>query len=190
MTLDLDTAHDYLVISEDLRRVRIGGVPQERPAHPGRFSDSPCVLGSARFTAGRHYWEVDVGGSREWSVGLCREAAPRRGETVLASELGFWTVSCRAGDRLLAGTEEPLELRAPPRLRRLGLFLDVELGIFSFYHVADGSHVFTFPGIPAGEPLRPFFGPAGSSEDGESWLALGPGVPTGPGPGAGQPGEP
>ncbi|XP_054566057.1 ret finger protein-like 4A [Eptesicus fuscus] len=174
MTLDLDTAHNYLVISEDLRRVRIGGDPQGRPAHPGRFNDSPCVLGAARFTSGRHYWEVDVASSREWSVGLCREAAPRQGEVVLSAELGFWTVSCSDGDKFVAGTQPPLGLLVQPRLRRLGLFLDVELETFSFYHAADGSHVFTFPAVAAAEPLRPFFGPAGSSEDGESWLAVCP----------------
>ncbi|CAK6437510.1 unnamed protein product [Pipistrellus nathusii] len=176
VTLDLDTAHDYLVISEDLRRVRIGGDSQERPAHPGRFSDSPCVLGAPRFTSGRHYWEVDVAGSRTWSVGLCREAASRQGDVVLSDERGFWTVIC-SGGRFVAGTQHPRGLLVQPRLRRLGLFLDVDVGTLSFYHVADGSHVFTFPGVPAAEPLRPFLGPAGSSEDGESWLAICPCAP-------------
>lgn len=54
MTLDVDTAHNYLTISEDLQRVRIGDLPQGRRAHPGRFNDSPCVLGSPRFASGRH----------------------------------------------------------------------------------------------------------------------------------------
>ncbi|XP_006085256.1 ret finger protein-like 4A [Myotis lucifugus] len=174
MTLDVDTAHNYLTISEDLQRVRIGDLPQGRRAHPGRFNDSPCVLGSPHFTSGRHYWEVDVGSSRQWNLGLCRESAPRQDEVVLSVELGFWTVSCQDGNQFIAGTEPALGLMVQPRLHRLGLFLDVEMGTFSFYHVADGSHVFTFPAISAGEPLRPFFGPADCTGDAESWLALCP----------------
>ncbi|TEA36323.1 hypothetical protein DBR06_SOUSAS5910062, partial [Sousa chinensis] len=32
------------------------------------------VLGFPLFTSGRHYWEVDVGSSQEWDVGIWKES--------------------------------------------------------------------------------------------------------------------
>ncbi|XP_016073801.1 PREDICTED: ret finger protein-like 4A [Miniopterus natalensis] len=175
MTLDVHTANNYLILSEDLRRVSCGYFEQRRLVHPGRFNWAICVLGSPRFASGRHYWEVDVGTSREWSLGVCTESAPRQGEVLLSSERGFWTVSFRDKDLFSASTEPFTVLLVSPHLHRVAIFLDVEMGTVSFYHVGDGSHVFTFPKISASEPLCPFFGPANPAMDDGSCLTICPG---------------
>ncbi|XP_036919300.1 ret finger protein-like 4A [Sturnira hondurensis] len=175
VTLDVGTAHKDLYISEDLRRVCYGYRQQNRRVCPERFSAALCVLGSPWLTSGQHYWEVDVGTSAEWNLGICKDSVSRHDTVVLSSDCGFWTVSCREKDTFLAGTRPLTELMVSPRLHRVGIFLDCEMGTISFYHVGDGSHIFTFPPISVTEPLRPFFGPGVPEKDGQNFMTLCPG---------------
>nr|XP_026236975.1 ret finger protein-like 4A [Urocitellus parryii] len=172
VTLDVDTAHSHLAISPDLRSVRYAGSAQRGSSGAERF-DSPCVLGSPRLESGRSYWEVDVGTSREWDVGVCADAASRRGPLQLSTEHSFWTVGLRLGKIFAACTEPTTELRLLPRLRRLGILLDAELGVLTFCDVADGGHIFTFTGVTA-RPLRPFFSPANTLPDDRGILRICP----------------
>ncbi|XP_011370623.1 ret finger protein-like 4A [Pteropus vampyrus] len=174
MTLDIDTANKYLVISKDLRQVRCGCFEQKWRAHSERFNYAVCVLGSSRFTSGRHYWEVEVGTSKEWDVGICKESVNRQGIILLSSELGFWTVGLRSTGVFSASTVPLTVLIINPRLHRVGIFLDMNMGTISFYHVGDGSHIFTFPRISTAEPLRPFFAPANPIKDDEGFLRICP----------------
>ncbi|XP_053528024.1 ret finger protein-like 4A [Artibeus jamaicensis] len=175
VTLDVDTAHKHLEVSEDLRRVHCVYVEQKRRVCPERFSVTCCVLGSPQLTSGRHYWEVDVGTSAEWNLGVCKESVSRQDKVVLSSERGFWTLSCREKDTFLASTRPATELIVSPGLRRVGVFLDCEMGTISFYHVGDGSHIFTFPPISVTEPLRPFFAPGVPGKAGRNFMMLCPG---------------
>ncbi|XP_034842416.1 LOW QUALITY PROTEIN: ret finger protein-like 4A [Mirounga leonina] len=104
VTLDVDTTNHYLVVSEDPRSVRCGYSKQNRRVRAERFNYAPCALGSPWFPSGRHYWEVDVGTSKEWDVGVCRDSANRRGLILLSAELGFWTVGLRKGELFQAST--------------------------------------------------------------------------------------
>ncbi|XP_069075409.1 uncharacterized protein [Pleurodeles waltl] len=52
VTLDPDTAHRSLTLSEDGRRVGWTDRPQPRPDNPKRFTGFPCVLGWEGFTSG------------------------------------------------------------------------------------------------------------------------------------------
>ncbi|XP_032132574.1 ret finger protein-like 4A [Sapajus apella] len=157
MTSDVDTASNYLTISEDLRSVRCGDFKQNRIEQPERFSSALCVLGTSRFTSGRHYWEVDVGTSKIWDVSICKESVNRQGDVVLSSELGFWTVGSRKGQIFAASTMPLTFLWVSPQLHRVGIYLDVVMRSTSFYNVSDGCHIYTFNDIPVIEPLHPFF---------------------------------
>ncbi|XP_026721018.1 vespryn-like isoform X2 [Athene cunicularia] len=61
VTLDPDTANPFLILASDQRGVGRGNVWTSLPNNPERFDTEPCVLGSQGFTAGRHYWEVELG---------------------------------------------------------------------------------------------------------------------------------
>ncbi|XP_045387788.1 ret finger protein-like 4A [Lemur catta] len=174
VTLDVDTANNHLIISDDLRNVRRGRFKQNREERAERFSHALCVLGSPRFTSGRHYWEVDVGTNKEWDVGICRESVNRQGNILLSSELGFWTVGL-INDQLYTASTTPFTgLWVSPRLCQMGIFLDMDMGTVSFYNVSDGSHVFTFTKISTTEPLCPFFSPVDDMNDDQSFLSICP----------------
>ncbi|XP_037676306.1 ret finger protein-like 3 [Choloepus didactylus] len=172
MTLDVDTANNFLIISDDLRTVRCGNFNQNRRRRAGRFKSSICVLGSHQFTSGRHYWEVDVGASKEWDLGVCTESVNRKGKIHLSSELGFWTVGLRNGESYSASTTPVTTLGVNLRLHRVGIFLDMDIGNISFCDVSDGSHIFTFTKISAMEPLRAFFAPSIPSNDEQGVLRV------------------
>ncbi|XP_078287914.1 E3 ubiquitin-protein ligase TRIM39-like [Rhinoraja longicauda] len=92
VTLDVETAHALLEVSEDRKRVRLTGTERSLPDTGKRFTFWPCVLGSEGFTSGRHYWEVEVAGSRRWSLGVAAESVERKGGVALTPETGVWSI--------------------------------------------------------------------------------------------------
>ncbi|XP_044839854.1 butyrophilin subfamily 1 member A1-like isoform X1 [Mauremys mutica] len=157
VTLDPDTAHPKLVLSEDLKRVRLRDKRQDLPDNPERFDTYPEVLGAEGFAGGRRYWEVEVGDKTDWVLGVCRESVCRKGESTLTPGNGFWVVRLRDGG-YTACTSPPTPLPVSVRPSRVGIFLDYEAGEVSFYNVTDRSHLFTFTGTFSGK-LRPYFFP-------------------------------
>uniref|UniRef100_A0A8C8RK04 RING-type E3 ubiquitin transferase n=1 Tax=Pelusios castaneus TaxID=367368 RepID=A0A8C8RK04_9SAUR len=163
VTLDPDTAHPELVLSEDRKRVRHGDKRQDLPDTPARFDPCPCVLGAEQFTGGRRYWEVEVGHKTEWSLGVCRESVSKKGTVTLTPGNGYWAVWLRTGEyKARTSPSAPLPVRVRPS--RVGIFLDYEAGEVSFYNVTDGSHLFTFTDTFSGT-LRPYFYPGLNAGD-------------------------
>nr|XP_023969372.1 butyrophilin subfamily 1 member A1-like [Chrysemys picta bellii] len=158
VTLDPDTAHPRLVLSDDRKSVRWGDTRQQLPDNPERFDNEPCVLGCEGFTSGRHCWEVEVevGDGGCWAVGVARETVERKGGISLNPEGGIWAVE-RFGDEFWAFTspETPLFLsRAPSRIR---VCLDCDRGQVTFINADDEGPIFTFPpGSIPGERIRPW----------------------------------
>ncbi|XP_077689532.1 butyrophilin subfamily 1 member A1-like [Eretmochelys imbricata] len=156
VTLDPDTAHPQLVLSEDGKSVRGGDTRQRLPDNPGRFDTELWVLGCEGFTAGRHRWEVEVGGGRFWAVGVARESVGRKGEISCSPDGGIWAVG-RWGDqfRALTSPATPLPLsRAPSRIR---VCLDCGRGQVTFIDAGAEAAIFTFPpGSVPGERIRPW----------------------------------
>ncbi|XP_075768900.1 zinc finger protein RFP-like [Pelodiscus sinensis] len=158
VTLDPDTAHPNLVLSEDRKHVRLGDTRQDLPDTLERFDPCPCVLGAKGFTGGRHYWEVEVGDKTDWDLGVCRESVSRKGKVTLTTKQGYWAVWLRSGDKYTVSTSPWTPLPVSARPSRVGVFLDYEAGEVSFYNVTDRSHLFTFTGTFSGT-LCPYFCP-------------------------------
>ncbi|XP_058141473.1 E3 ubiquitin-protein ligase TRIM39 isoform X1 [Dasypus novemcinctus] len=159
VTLDPETAHPNLVLSEDRKSVKFVETRlRDLPDTPRRFTFYPCVLAAQGFTSGRHYWEVEVGDKTHWAVGVCRDSVSRKGELTPLPETGYWRVRLWNGDKYAATTTPftPLHIKVKPR--RVGIFLDYEAGTLSFYNVTDRSHIYTFTDTFT-EKLWPLFYP-------------------------------
>lgn len=157
VTLDPDTAHRNLTLSADRRQVTQGGHQKDLDFSPRRFSAFPCVLGCQGFTSGRHYFEVDVGEGTGWDLGVCVESVQRGADMELKPESGFWTIRLCPGEGYLALTNPPTPLGLSEQPLVVGVFLEWETGVVSFYNMTTGSHIFTFPNTSFSETLRPFF---------------------------------
>ncbi|KAG6921707.1 tripartite motif-containing 39, partial [Chelydra serpentina] len=126
MTLDLDTAHPNLILSEDRKSVRWEETKQDLPHNPERFGYWPCVLGCEGFTSGRHCWEVEVGDGLSWAVGVARESVGRRRRINLSPEEGIWAVQFGGQFQALTSPVTPLPLSWVPS--RIRVCLDCDRG--------------------------------------------------------------
>ncbi|XP_004463546.1 E3 ubiquitin-protein ligase TRIM38 [Dasypus novemcinctus] len=156
VTLDPDTAHPALLVSEDSRQVIYGSF-KNLDISSRRFSALPCVLGCEGFTSGKHYFEVDVGEGTAWEIGVCLENVQRGLDMKQKPEFGCWAIRlCREkGFVALTSPRIYLHLKEHPLL--IGVFLDCEAGVISFYNMTTGSHIFTFPKASFPDILRPYF---------------------------------
>ncbi|XP_020667952.3 E3 ubiquitin-protein ligase TRIM39 isoform X1 [Pogona vitticeps] len=159
LTLDPETAHPNLVLSEDRKSVKfVEQRLRDLPDSPRRFTIYPCVLATEGFTSGRHYWEVEVGEKTHWALGVCNDSVSRKGETTSLPETGYWRVRLFNGDKYAATTTPFTPLNISTKPKRVGVFLDYEAGRLSFYNVTDRSHMYTFTDTFT-EKLWPFFYP-------------------------------
>uniref|UniRef100_A0A8C9XCJ0 E3 ubiquitin-protein ligase TRIM21-like n=1 Tax=Sander lucioperca TaxID=283035 RepID=A0A8C9XCJ0_SANLU len=165
VTLDPDTASPKLILSDDGKQVNLGGVRKNLPDNPERFSNCVCVLGKQSFSSGRFYFEVQVKGKTEWILGVARESIDRKGGIItLNPQNGYWTIWLRNGNeyQALAGPSVLLSLKSPPQ--KVGVFVDYEEGLVSFYDVDAAALIYSFTGCSFTEKLFPYFSPCGNAD--------------------------
>uniref|UniRef100_A0A3B4XHF3 B30.2/SPRY domain-containing protein n=1 Tax=Seriola lalandi dorsalis TaxID=1841481 RepID=A0A3B4XHF3_SERLL len=166
VTLDPDTAHHWLILSDDGKQVNHGYLRKNLPDNPERFSAAPCVLGKQSFSSSRFYFEVQVKGKTDWILGVVRESINRKGQITLRPDDGYWTICLRNGNKYkaLAGPPVCLSLKSQPE--KVGVFVDHEEGLVSFYDVAAAALIYSFTGCSFTEKLYPLFSPG--LNDGDS----------------------
>ncbi|KAL2781073.1 tripartite motif-containing protein 60 [Daubentonia madagascariensis] len=142
--LDVDTAHPQLIVSEDRKAVQYGRTKQKGGFDPRRFDLCPAVLGSQRFSSGRHYWEVEVGKKPKWILGVCQECVVRNWQDQPSVLGGFWAVGRYMSSGYVASGPKRAHLLPVVRPSKIGIFLDYELGEVSFYNMNDRSVLYTF----------------------------------------------
>ncbi|XP_055988599.1 E3 ubiquitin-protein ligase TRIM38-like [Sorex fumeus] len=155
LTLDLDTAHNDLDVDKDENTV-LGGRSEVKQDTPTRFKDLPCVLGCEAFTSGKYYFEIYFKKGSKWDVGICLENVPRDNDMRRDPESGFWAIRHCRDDGYVALTS-PLTPLLVEDVNIIGVFLDYEAGMISFYNLIPVSHIFTFPKVSFSEPIRPYF---------------------------------
>ncbi|XP_067441757.1 E3 ubiquitin-protein ligase TRIM39-like [Thunnus thynnus] len=159
VTLDPDTAHPYLILSDDEKQVNHRDVKKNLPNNPKRFSLCPCVLGKQSFSSGRFYFEVQVKGKTDWDLGVARESINRKGQITVRPQYGYWTIVMRNGNEYKAGNNPPVVLSLKSQLQKVGVFVDYEEGLVSFYDVDAAALIFSFTGCSFTEKLYPYFCP-------------------------------
>ncbi|XP_032422001.1 tripartite motif-containing protein 16-like [Xiphophorus hellerii] len=130
ITLDPNTAHTMLVLSEGNRKVKRMDKHQIYPSHPDRFTDYCQVLSRESLT-GRCYWEVEQRDyvavaykniSRVGSGDECRFGFNDKSWVVTGS--GFYHNSIRTRTKYSVSSV-------------VGVYLDHSAGILSFYSVSE-----------------------------------------------------
>ncbi|CAK6982582.1 E3 ubiquitin-protein ligase TRIM21-like, partial [Scomber scombrus] len=171
VTLDPDTAHPDLILSDDGKQVYCGDVKKKLPDNPERFYPSLCVLGKQSLSSGRFYFEVQVKEKTNWDLGVARESINRKGEITLRPQNGYWTIRLRNGNeyRALAGPSVRLSLKSRPQ--KVGVFVDYEEGLVSFYDVDAAALIYSFTDCSFTEKLYPYLSP-GFNDDGENSAPL------------------
>ncbi|XP_062301391.1 E3 ubiquitin-protein ligase TRIM39 [Scomber scombrus] len=158
VTLDSNTAHPRLILSEDMKSVRCADRHQLLPDNAERFDRVVCVLGREAISSGRHYWEVQVGGKTDWDLGVAKQSINRKGKFEITPSNGYWFLSLRDKNKYAFRTEPSTDVHLNLRPNKIGIFVDFEKGQVSFYNVDVKVHIYTFNDT-FNECIYPFFSP-------------------------------
>ncbi|XP_064330091.1 butyrophilin subfamily 1 member A1-like isoform X3 [Phalacrocorax carbo] len=160
VTLDADTAHPELILSDGGKSVRRGNMQQEVPDNPERYDTDRCVLGQEGFTSGTYFWDVDVGKEEggEWSLGVAKESTERKGEIDRDPRNGIWAIGHWKGEYRALTSPERTVLSLTKRPRRIRVSLDIAARKVAFFNADNQDLLHTFPLDPlSGERIRPWF---------------------------------
>ncbi|XP_026148595.1 stonustoxin subunit beta-like [Mastacembelus armatus] len=159
LTLDINTAHKVLKISEDNKKAEYTTNEHPYPDKPERFDWWEQVVCNEGLT-GRHYWEV------EWSayadVAVMYRGMQRKGEgnnTGIGWNTLSWSFqqgkNLNVHDAMHNKVYTPIQV---PSFPKIGVYLDWSAGTLSFYKVSSYklSHLYTFY-TKFTEPLYPCF---------------------------------
>ncbi|XP_009075747.1 PREDICTED: tripartite motif-containing protein 14, partial [Acanthisitta chloris] len=148
-TWEYDSIHPRLKLSDDRLAVSCNWRRIFYPCGPQRFDKLWQVLSRDAFLSGSHYWEIDLlQAGAGWWIGAAYPSIGRKGDSETCRlgwnraswclkkfEFEYWAF--HKGERI------PILIEDDPD--RIGVFLDYEAGILSFYNVSDGmAHLHTF----------------------------------------------
>ncbi|NXF53641.1 BT1A1 protein, partial [Oceanites oceanicus] len=154
--VDGDTAHPNLSIAVDKKSFTHKSQAQKVTQNERSFDSFVCVLGSEGFSSGKHYWEVDIEKSNDWDLGVATKSAPRKGIMSLSPKEGFWALGL-SFKAYWARTDPWTLLAVQEYPRKIGVYLNCEEKILTFFNVTDMSVMFTFKDCAFSEEVYPFF---------------------------------
>ncbi|XP_076854928.1 NACHT, LRR and PYD domains-containing protein 3-like isoform X2 [Brachyhypopomus gauderio] len=145
LTLDPNTAHPRLCLSEGNRKVTCVMEHQSYPDHPDRFDVWKQVL-CRESLSGRCYWEV------EWSRGdaliaVAYKGIGRKGRSYdcrFGYNIKSWRLFYSNNSYSFCHNKKETVIPAPPSSsNRVGVYLDEPAGTLSFYSVSSHTHTLT-----------------------------------------------
>ncbi|XP_075711914.1 E3 ubiquitin/ISG15 ligase TRIM25-like [Rhinoderma darwinii] len=147
--LDINTADNNILISNDLKTATWTDIKQNRPETAERFRCRQVISGR-RFSSGRHYWDVEISRSLLWMVGMCYPSMDRTGDQSMIGENNkSWSLCGRALDNYIqcAVIYDNIHIMLPHEISsdRVRICLDYEAGQLSFYELCDPiKHIHTY----------------------------------------------
>uniref|UniRef100_A0A8C4SZ58 Tripartite motif-containing protein 16-like n=1 Tax=Erpetoichthys calabaricus TaxID=27687 RepID=A0A8C4SZ58_ERPCA len=158
LTLDINTAHRVLRLSEGNKKVTREGTKTEYPDHPDRFDRYAQVLCKEALTGTRCYWEVECSG--DWMVvGVAYKGLSRKrggGECGLGNNDKSWCLLCFHSQYSVWHNNQKTVIIAPYS-PRIGVYLDWPAGSLSFYSVSHTMTLLHRFNTSFTEPLYPGF---------------------------------
>ncbi|XP_048784596.1 butyrophilin subfamily 1 member A1-like isoform X2 [Lagopus muta] len=171
VTLDADTAHPRLQVSEDGKSVTDTGVIRKVPSKEERFDSHTFLLAKEGYASGRHYWEVDVGKKRNWNLGVAQETVTRKETVALSPQNGFWVIGLADGQEYWAHSDPWTRLTVSGRPQKIGIFLDISSKKLSFFNVHQKKMMYAFSFVnyhSQNVKLFPFFSTGSSATNSDT----------------------
>ncbi|KAL7859124.1 hypothetical protein SRHO_G00142710 [Serrasalmus rhombeus] len=143
VTLDPNTAHPDLHLSDDLTAVEDRDQRSSLPDNPERFDEYACVLGSEGFNSGIHCWDVQVGDSENWELGVITESGTRKGNSVWDS---LWSLRYNKSSNkiwICCPGQSDHSFRPKEKLQRVRVQLDWDRGKVTFTDLLTNTHLHT-----------------------------------------------
>ncbi|XP_058872637.1 tripartite motif-containing protein 16-like isoform X1 [Acipenser ruthenus] len=158
LTLDPNTVHRNLCLSEGNRKVTWRRETQRYTDHPERFDSWPQGLCREGLSGTCCYWEIEWSGG--WpDIGLTYKGISRKGGD-RSCRLGFndksWSLSCSDSSYTARHNNNETAITAP-HSPRIGVYLDFNAGTLSFYGVSDTMTLLHRFQTTFTEPLYPGF---------------------------------
>ncbi|XP_039896535.1 uncharacterized protein LOC120738980 [Simochromis diagramma] len=147
LTIDTNTVHTNLQLSDNYRTVTHAEEVQSYPDHADRFDVWPQLLCSNELT-GRCYWEVEWSGRVDMSVSYRR--IRRKGDSydcVFGYNDQSWSLNCTDnGPDSVCHANSRTSISSSSVSNRVAVYVDCPAGTLSFYRVSSDTliHVHTF----------------------------------------------
>uniref|UniRef100_A0A674ACN8 Tripartite motif-containing protein 16-like n=1 Tax=Salmo trutta TaxID=8032 RepID=A0A674ACN8_SALTR len=161
LTLDPNTAHTLLSLSEGNRKVTFTDQVQPYPDHPDRFTNIFQVL-CREGLSGRCYWEVEWSGDVITAVSYKDISRTERGNTFGYNNKS-WSLQCYRGGYWFRHNNVETKVSGP-QSSRVGVYLDHKAGTLSFYSVSDTMTLLHRVQTTFTQPLYPGFSLNGTAE--------------------------
>ncbi|MGH0159813.1 UNVERIFIED_CONTAM: hypothetical protein FKN15_038200 [Acipenser sinensis] len=159
LTLDPNTAHRNLCLSEGNRKVIRRRGNQRYPDHPERFERWAQVLCREGLSGTCCYWEIECSRGGAF-IGITYKGISRKGGDV-SCRFGCndksWSLLCSDSSYTARHNNNQTAITAP-RSPRIGVYLDFNAGTLSFYGVSDRMTLLHRFQTTFTEPLYPGFG--------------------------------
>uniref|UniRef100_A0A3B4H8C8 B30.2/SPRY domain-containing protein n=1 Tax=Pundamilia nyererei TaxID=303518 RepID=A0A3B4H8C8_9CICH len=145
LTLDTNTVHGKLKLSDNNRLVTYMYEDQSYPDHPDRFGHWPQLLCRNGLT-GRCYWEVKWTGDVHISVSYKGIGRRRDTDCLFGRNDQSWSLRCCDGYSVWHNGKETVIYSSYSIPDRVAVYVDCPAGTLSFFRVSSGTliHLHTF----------------------------------------------
>ncbi|XP_019739474.1 probable E3 ubiquitin-protein ligase MID2 isoform X1 [Hippocampus comes] len=142
--LDPKTAHKKLRLSNDCLTMEKDESSLKKSHTPERFggTGSYGAAGNVFIDSGCHYWEVLLGASTWYAIGVSYKSAPKNEWS--GKNSSSWVFSRCNNNFMVRHDGKDMLVEASLQLRRLGVLLDYDNNSLSFYDAMNSQHIHTF----------------------------------------------